>query len=394
VVANGGTMDKDSITLSREVLYGQVWSEPMRTLSKRYGLSDVGLAKICKRLGIPVPERGYWAKKAVGKAHKPRLLKPLPAGSSPESREVVIGLRKPGIVVVDSSPLKAQVEFEARPENVVAVPVRLVSPHRLVRLTVQALKPSRDHLPGQLVSNWREPHLDIEVTKPLLDRALRIMDALVKACEARGWPVSLGELKADDRKSYVTVLEQRIPFGIREKLQKVRNELKHDWDPAFSSLPSGRLSVVIRQTWGHSVDKSWDEDGRMSLESRLNEFVVGLVRKAVIQIEQVRQRELQKLQYVEEQRSRSERLRLREEEEARRRDLLRQASQWAERKSILAYLEEVRKAATQAGVLTAGSALLQWLGWADPYTASLDPIAGLISKAQGTQPNEESRNSL
>jgi len=366
----------------------------MRTLSKRYGLSDVGLAKICKRLGVPVPERGYWAKKAVGKAHKPRSLRPLPVDSPRQSREVTIGIREPRTEKVNNSPVNAQVEFEARPENVILVSERLVSPHQLVRRAAQALKPPRHHFPDQPVSNWREPHLDIEVTKPHLDRALRIMDALVKACEARGWSVSLGGLKDDDRKSYVRIFEQRIPFGIREKLKKVKNEKKHDWDRSFSSLPSGRLSLVIRQSWGHSVDRSWDEDDNISLESRLNEFMVSLARKAVADLEQGRQRELAQIKYFEEQRIQSERLRLREEEEGRQRDLLKQAGEWAEHNSLLAYLEAVRRTASQAGLLTEGSALLQWFDWAESYTASVDPIPRLIQRAKGAQPNHEPGNGL
>lgn len=52
---------------NREQLYDEVWSEPTRTVSKKYGLSDVGLAKVCKKLKIPRPGIGYWAKKAAGK---------------------------------------------------------------------------------------------------------------------------------------------------------------------------------------------------------------------------------------------------------------------------------------------------------------------------------------
>jgi hypothetical protein len=51
----------------RNKLYEEVWSEPMQKLAKKYNLSDVGLAKICKKLKIPLPGRGYWAKKAAGK---------------------------------------------------------------------------------------------------------------------------------------------------------------------------------------------------------------------------------------------------------------------------------------------------------------------------------------
>lgn len=40
----------------------------MCCLAKEYGISDVGLAKICKKLHIPVPGRGYWANKTAGTA--------------------------------------------------------------------------------------------------------------------------------------------------------------------------------------------------------------------------------------------------------------------------------------------------------------------------------------
>jgi hypothetical protein len=40
---------------TREELYQAVWSESMRVLAPRLGVSDVGLAKICKRMRIPVP---------------------------------------------------------------------------------------------------------------------------------------------------------------------------------------------------------------------------------------------------------------------------------------------------------------------------------------------------
>src|SRR5208337_2792418 len=43
------------VTLSREELYERVWSEPMRTIAPEFGLSDVGLAKICKKHRIPRP---------------------------------------------------------------------------------------------------------------------------------------------------------------------------------------------------------------------------------------------------------------------------------------------------------------------------------------------------
>jgi ankyrin repeat protein len=64
---------------NREELYEKTWSKPMQLLAKEYGISDVGLAKVCRKLAIPVPGRGYWAKKAAGKPVPKRpQLKALP----------------------------------------------------------------------------------------------------------------------------------------------------------------------------------------------------------------------------------------------------------------------------------------------------------------------------
>lgn len=52
----------------REKIYEEIWLEPIQHVAKRYDISDVGLAKVCKKLNIPRPGRGYWAMKAAGKA--------------------------------------------------------------------------------------------------------------------------------------------------------------------------------------------------------------------------------------------------------------------------------------------------------------------------------------
>ena len=63
-------------------MYDLVWSEPIQSLAKRFSLSDRGLAKICLAANIPVPARGYWAKKQAGKAVSPVLLPPRALGQT------------------------------------------------------------------------------------------------------------------------------------------------------------------------------------------------------------------------------------------------------------------------------------------------------------------------
>jgi hypothetical protein len=59
--------DDMSILEQREKLYNEVWKEPIVTLAKGYGLSDTGLRKRCRKLGIPIPSAGYWSKLNAGK---------------------------------------------------------------------------------------------------------------------------------------------------------------------------------------------------------------------------------------------------------------------------------------------------------------------------------------
>lgn len=49
-------MDSESrqtASLTREELYERVWSTPMHTLAPCFGLSDVGLKKLCYRYKVP-----------------------------------------------------------------------------------------------------------------------------------------------------------------------------------------------------------------------------------------------------------------------------------------------------------------------------------------------------
>jgi hypothetical protein len=56
-------MSQTRIRLTRSDLYEKVWATPMRTLAKEFGMSDVGLAEVCRKHNIPVPPVGYWRRK-------------------------------------------------------------------------------------------------------------------------------------------------------------------------------------------------------------------------------------------------------------------------------------------------------------------------------------------
>lgn len=66
------------IVLTRREIYDLVWSQPMSNAAIGLGMSANGLAKICDRLLIPYPTRGYWAKVYAGKDQPQTALPPAP----------------------------------------------------------------------------------------------------------------------------------------------------------------------------------------------------------------------------------------------------------------------------------------------------------------------------
>lgn len=55
-----------AITITREQLYERIWSEPATKVALAFGLSSVAVKKMCRRMNVPTPSRGYWARLAAG----------------------------------------------------------------------------------------------------------------------------------------------------------------------------------------------------------------------------------------------------------------------------------------------------------------------------------------
>lgn len=383
------------VQLTREELYERVWGQPLRSVAAALGFSDVALAKRCRKFKIPVPGRGYWRKIETGK-HVRRIPLPAVAPTSQLSQYHVVFDTPP---VPPPPPIPTvvdeQIAFERAPENQVVVSDQLRSPHPLVRKTDEILSRAKPW-PGEYVIMWREQYLDVRVTKPNVPRALRVMDALVKACEKRGWIVSLGT--GDDQKSYLTILGQRVPFGIREKLRQRSEEEKRiereRHYPAGTVLshsthygsPSGRLSLVIRNSWGHSVHRSWNETESDPIERQLNAFLVGLVAVAAENRER-------NLRFQEENRLRREAaqrraLELQREaaEAARKTEFERQAADWNKAQQMREFIAAVRNAAQPPDAkILAGMSRDEWIAWAEQCAQSLDPLHADHSHEDSTE---------
>jgi hypothetical protein len=78
------------MAVARESLYDEVWAEPMTKVAARHGVSSSFLARVCERLNVPRPARGYCARLEIRKAPaKPALLAVLDLSTGGEIRREI-----------------------------------------------------------------------------------------------------------------------------------------------------------------------------------------------------------------------------------------------------------------------------------------------------------------
>lgn len=67
-------------TFERSRLYEEVWAMPMMKVAESYDLSSNDIKRAAQAMGVPLPQAGYWAKLAHGKAGvRPSINEKLPA---------------------------------------------------------------------------------------------------------------------------------------------------------------------------------------------------------------------------------------------------------------------------------------------------------------------------
>ena len=379
------------VTITRKELYRQVWSKAVLQLAKEYGLSDVGFAKLCKRNEIPRPPLGYWARKAAGQTP---AISPLPRAD--EDWEIKITVYKQ---TIEDPGLRAEAEKElaqVTPEKPIIVPESLRGAHPLVAQTLRILEFAEKDAHG-LIQPPAGGCLDVTVSKDALRRALRIMDALIKTFEARGYPVKVLVGK-NERGTVVELMEVQVPFGIREIVAPKKEEAEDDGNVQgryefrhdrfkMRTVPSGQLCLEIEPHRGYystrrGLRRKWTDGERRPIEDSLNPFVASVINVATGMREA-------KLESERREHARKEAERLRAEREAARVAMLEtikqerakvdklsaNATAWAQSRQLRAYIDAVRQDAVARGKdASEGSELGKWLLWAGQQADRLDPL--------------------
>jgi hypothetical protein len=359
---------------SREEIYEAVWSAPMRDACKRFGVTDVALGKVCKRLNVPRPKQGYWQRRAIGQT-PPTV--PLPT-------------------VIPGAPTRWEGERSIEPKRVVATPTETppvsVEPipvpdviedlHPALKAVIPDMRRVSKDLWGFHRWNGTIPVLASEA---MLDRALRIMNALLHALEARGHRFEVTPHSAPGEPwrmggSGVWVGDVFVGLSLYERTKRARDEIElrgarrqDSWRPT-RYVPSGFLSIRVHGSY--TPYREWTDTKTAKIESRLHEVIPAVLARAeeirAEWIEAERRREADRQAQI--RRAEAERLRREEEEKvARLRETL---ARWREVRDVRAFIAEARAIVAAGGhEIEAGSTLDQFIRWATARVERIDPFS-------------------
>ncbi len=270
----------DIMKITRKELYDKVWAEPIIKLARKYGFSDVWLARICKKNNIPRPPRGYWARAQSGQ----RVLKtPLPKGDDKkiieiithdptQTRERIIANKNRS-----SKKLLRSIVIQSNPAH----------PHPLVSGSARILESANPDTTGIV-----HPHhgcLDVHVSKDCLSRALNVMDSVIKSLTAMGFDIFISDnttVVSKDGVSFSMSLYEEMDR--RRRLKAMDHNLEGYYQFGYNqydkrAYPSGRLALSIEGLGSDSLHKkTWRDAEIKNLEDHLKGIISSLIRMTAI----------------------------------------------------------------------------------------------------------------
>ncbi|KGQ17872.1 hypothetical protein LF41_1726 [Lysobacter dokdonensis DS-58] len=382
--------------IDRKKLYDLVWSEPISTLAEKFGYSDVGLSKLCKRHGIPLPARGHWARIQAGqKLRQP----PLPAAKAGQDGLALKPL--PDAERHSRAAQKAQSAAVRHSISADAVVRDTEKLHPLARGARRRLRQKDSRVDPKQLRYAPKEVLDIEVTPGSIDRATSIASAVLVALEKLGATVLVDRdkgrtvlalmdtqlrIKISEHVArsdhQATVAEQRAVERDRNNIRWGSGTVEYPHIPRHDFTPTGLLTITA-SGWPH---RSWRDTRRTPLEQRLGEVVAGILSLA----EEVRDREQTEARKKAEHECKVQRyereMARRTEERAAYRQLRLDAKRWVAANELRAYLRAVGSVAALHG--TDSNELAEWIGWASRKADWLDPTV-LVSDAILDAPQPE-----
>lgn len=357
------------VTITREDLYAQVWASPMSTLAESLGISGNGLAKICRRLSIPYPGRGYWARKAAGQKVKQI---PLPALRQGEPTQATITPTEPAPTL--SHELASALAAARILAASLTVPEKLARAHPIIAGWIAERKERREH-----ARRWYSSGPLPADFSPIERRRNRILNALFLALDKHGYVAKTDDrghifVEAGGEAAYVTLKEKyrqaRRPLTDDEKRQGFNP--KRPWKQ--ETQPTGLLQFVIETQLDPALTHSWIDAPEQPLESRVPEIAAALLAAAPILQERRRRYEEAEKRRAEEERRRYEERQQKLKERNRLRAFLELAARWKEAQVAREFLNALAAHGDDLKQTIGDRPGEEWIAWARDRLSAHDPL--------------------
>jgi hypothetical protein len=368
----------------REEIYELVWTQPTRTVAAGIGVSDVALAKACRKADVPIPPRGYWARKP-GRRSPVRIA--LPPRFPGASEEIEFGARPYGSWNSDwrremlEAPVPPVPVFEESMEAVAARAEKLVGKVPSQQTFDKAfgdISRLLAHDEERRKNSWSYDMPRYE--KGIERRRLLLLNSIFLAVHALGCKagMSTSKYQLDDpqyRGISIRVGDQHIGFTLEPPEAKGRHISRSAESMALRlSLKSSHVSSFPQKLWE-------DTKGR-KLESQLREVVVAILitvehhhrAGAVRHREWVIERKAEIQQQIAEENAERER-RQRELQEQREQErietLLGQAANLQKAQTIRNYVQTICERSSE--LVVSEEKLKLWAAWALGVADRIDP---------------------
>ena len=366
---------KSPTTLTRQELYEAVWETPMSRLATQYGISGNGLAKICDRLNVPYPPRGYWAKKAAGK----RVVKlRLPVANGQTATKATINPTPPAQLATEpSAELQKSIEAAKTLASEAVVADRLTRPHPLIANWIA------DHARRQEEARnerdpWRKQFYDPGPVTHLEKRRQRILDALFKLLEKNGFKIKQGERQ----ELFAETQKEKIEFQLREKYKQARRPLtaeesKSVWNKDRRWVQEKQVTgnlVFSFKTWlPGKLKQEWLETDSGSLEALLPDIAATFLTAAPLLVQQRKEREEEERQRQIVERKRYEEKQRRQREDNRWKRFVDFAHERQEVETAQSFLSSLKQMDHPDGTID-GKTIAEWIIWAEDNLSARDPM--------------------
>lgn len=355
-------MEAKDTNISREMLYEQVWKEPISKLAVTYRVSGTYIARICRELKVPTPGRGYWAKLSAGKNPPKDALPKYRAGDPTMWIRSITSSR-----FTDVMPVPPKSRSEIPPQK------RSRTPHGFLLETKELFSKSKKSSSSVYLKPRQHRVADILTTSEHLEDAISLSEKLFSRIEDYGYRAVIANkehqyihCKVEDEETIVK--RKNSPYynplwrpaqctvaylgtvAVGIAIVEMTEEVKGTGYYAYThKAGSGRFRIYAYSPYRNTeLIKHWQDTKEFKLAKRLDE-IIGEIEEMARNIPSLitdgekraeEERLKQEAERQEYRRKKELELRAKAKEESRT-DLDRIIQEWGELKNRQAFVEEL-----------------------------------------------------